>query len=430
MTRAATDATITTWRFRALDTLFFRDARPHGSVGATVLGSLFPPSARTVVGAIRFLIGSSVGVDWQAFGQASLENGYEVRGIDLLGLIGRGDDYGALQLTGPWLAVRSGTGWQRLFPAPRFLLQDSTGQARGPLQIGPAIDCDLGRVRLPILPERGLRSAERVWLDTDAYTTVLRGEVPTRGVYGTRELLAEEARLGIGRNLERHTAASGQLYQTRHVRPFDGSQPTMAAIGSGTALAIETELGGYAPLNLQLAPLVRLGGEGRLVGVDLEQGATRLPEAPTPRDSSLGLIVVLLTPIDLGKTWLPPGFEPIETTTARTWIGRIAGIDLTIHSAVMGPAIREGGWDLAARKPRPVRSLIPAGSAWYVTVKGNDGGIARGQALTPAIRAIHGNTLTNNPLGHGQLAVGLFDQQTLAIDGSLQATLLMQEKQQ
>ena len=30
------------WRFEALDTWFFRESRPHGSVGAAELASLFP----------------------------------------------------------------------------------------------------------------------------------------------------------------------------------------------------------------------------------------------------------------------------------------------------------------------------------------------------------------------------------------------------
>jgi hypothetical protein len=57
-----------------------------------------------------------------------------------------------------------------------------------------------------------------------------------------------------------------------------------------------------------------------------------------------------------------------------------------------------------------VRSLAPAGSAWFVTVDGGvSGGAVTGEALAPAIAALQGAFLSNDVLGYGQLAVGLFD---------------------
>jgi len=52
------------------------------------------------------------------------------------------------------------------------------------------------------------------------------------------------------------------------------------------------------------------------------------------------------------------------------WQGRIAEISLTLRAAVIGKALREGGWDLAQQKPRDVVSLVPAGSCYYFTVEG------------------------------------------------------------
>ena len=42
-----------------LDTWFFREARPHGSVGNSELGSQFPPPVRTLLGALRTAIGDA-----------------------------------------------------------------------------------------------------------------------------------------------------------------------------------------------------------------------------------------------------------------------------------------------------------------------------------------------------------------------------------
>jgi CRISPR-associated protein Cmr3 len=402
-----------TWRFRALDTLFFRDARPHGSVGAAILGSLFPPSARTVAGAVRFLIGTALGVDWAAFGRAGLDEGFAAGGCDVLRLIGRHDEYGSLRFSGPWLAVRTGGGWQRLYPAPRTLISDKSGRPVGHLEIGPRVECDLGSVYLPAAPERGHRPVDRLWLDGPAFAQAMAGRVPSSGIYPASALFAEEARLGIGRNLDRHTTEQGLLYQTRHVRPREAASPA----GSGrrakdavceVAVEIAVTCGDEAPEGI--ARLVRLGGEGRLAEVDVEPEDAGIPSAPEPTSRTLGLVVVLLTSADLGGSWLPPGFSAHPGSgQPRAWRGELRGIPLTVHSAVIGPAVREGGWDLAARKPRPVRSLAPAGAAWYLTVDDASGGSITGEALAPAIRVLHGARLADDALGHGQLAVGLFD---------------------
>ena len=46
-------------RFTPLDTWFFRESRPHGSIGSSELGSVFPPPVRTLLGALRTLIGDT-----------------------------------------------------------------------------------------------------------------------------------------------------------------------------------------------------------------------------------------------------------------------------------------------------------------------------------------------------------------------------------
>ena len=55
--------------FEPLDTWFFRQARPHGSMGNSELGSQFPPPVRTLLGALRTAIGDAWfarhGGDWR-----------------------------------------------------------------------------------------------------------------------------------------------------------------------------------------------------------------------------------------------------------------------------------------------------------------------------------------------------------------------------
>jgi len=400
----------TNWRLSALDTLFFRDSRPHGAAGAAVLGSLFPPSIRTVAGLLRFLIGTALGADWHRFGSTPDGSPYHVGGVDLLALIGRYDTYGALRFSGPWLVIETASGWRRLYPAPRTLLTDPEQKLSGFLAIGASVDCDLGRLRLPH-GAAGQRSAEGLWLDAEAYAQALRGELPTGWIFSATDLYDEEPRLGIARTLAQHTATPGMLYQTRHVRPRSHGRSALTG-KAFSRLAIEVGLDAGNHEISSAVPLARLGGEGRLVEVCVEARAAVLPKPPEPGAHHIGLTLSLMTPADLGGRFMPPGFESRTEGDATVWRGTIHGIPLVIHSAAIGKAMREGGWDLAARKPRAVRSLVPAGSTWYATVIDDRGTPVRGPALASAIHALHGTQLDDDALGRGQIAVGVFGADT------------------
>ncbi|MEZ5479150.1 MAG: type III-B CRISPR module-associated Cmr3 family protein [Thiolinea sp.] len=85
--------------------------------------------------------------------------------------------------------------------------------------------CDLGRVRMPVLPERdsNLRTAEDCWLTATALQEVLAGKrCAPEQLVATQALFDHEARLGIARNNNNRAVQTGMLYQTRHVRPQSG----------------------------------------------------------------------------------------------------------------------------------------------------------------------------------------------------------------
>jgi CRISPR-associated protein Cmr3 len=384
-------------RFTPVDTWFFRESRPHNAVGASELGSLFPPPPRTLAGALRTLVGDTAGFDWRGF---SPNNPFSE-------VIGYGDDLGPLAFDGPWLDLDG----ERLFPTPVFLFGSGHGAARSlkRLEIGDAVLTDLRTdgvpVHLPMLPKniRGYRSLEGTWINSQGMGCLLAGGLPGADMLRDERqhdessarqahdsLLVEEPRLGIARENFRRTAVDAQLYQTRHLRPHQG-------------LGITFGVRGLADYRLpDSTVLVRLGGEGRMAAVSWRAAADPLPDYFRPKlaKRTKGLILILLTSADLSGDWLPTGFKPCNGKGC--WRGDIAGIPLTIHSAVLGKARREGGWDQAASIPRAVRSLVPAGSAWYCTVDGD---------MEVAIAKLHGAAIgCEQTLGRGRLAVGLWVQ--------------------
>jgi CRISPR-associated protein Cmr3 len=375
------------WTFEAVDTLFFRESRPMESVGGSQLSSSFPPPARTLIGAIRTAIGQSQGVDWNAYQKA--EPGQH----PLHALMGTPSDLGPLRFQGPWLS----SGGERLYPMPLHLLfKVGEGQAleHTALVPGPAVHCDLGRVRLPT-KARALDGAKPLgddFLTEAGLMAVLKGQPLKRSHWvRAQDLFDPEPRLGIALDAARRTTGDGLLYQTEHIRP----RPA-ARLGLGMTVH------GLPHDGLVQTGMGRLGAEGRMA----HWRRTPAHVLPTPGgDAQTGLLLLLLTPALFQNGWLPDGFEPDpDENGVMRWRGRLCGVELLLHSAVVGKPRREGGWDMAKHLPRPLVSLVPEGSGYYCTCPET--------SPQAALAALHGSQIGQDTAwGRGQLAVGYWKPQ-------------------
>lgn len=192
-----------TWEFSAIDTLFFKEARPMEAPGSSELNTVFPPPMRTLAGAIRSYIGENwqTGVDWQAFRKAPQHK--------LRNIIGYGDDFAdQLQFQGVWIHYKG----ERYYPAPLNLMAKrddegdrSTIEKLGFLEIVSPCKCDLGKnVRLAKLPKsmQGSKPLNMHWLNTSGMQKILRGEIPDKQteLVSLNRLRDEEHRLGIARD--------------------------------------------------------------------------------------------------------------------------------------------------------------------------------------------------------------------------------------
>ena len=380
-------------RFSALDTWFFRESRPMEALGGAELVSVFPPPVRTLLGAVRTAIGDANGVDWHQFKDNAA----------LQAQIGYGsDDFGALSVVGPWLSLAE----QRLFPIPCFVVrQQSTELAR--MRIGKPIQSHLSVMPVRLAETAGpgrSKPLEQCWCTRENFEQLLNGKLlDPAAIYRNAQLYQQEPRLGIARDVTRRITDEGKLYQTKHLRPV-------------ADLVIEIELTHNGQTELRDS-LLRLGGEGRLAHVRVSAVAdnsslNEVLKPPVVTSDTCGLILILLTAARFesqgNSDWLPKELQPAVQDGAQVWQGTINGVELTLHAAVLGKAQREGGWDMAARKPRAVQSLIPAGSAYYVTVNGN---------ISHAIEKLHGATIGEDQvLGRGLLACGLWQTGEFDID--------------
>jgi len=147
--------------------------------------------------------------------------------------------------------------------------------------------------------------------------------------------------------------------------------------GPGLARAVEWALGlecalPELPARPPRGPL-GLGGRRKLTGVEpLAPGLFAPPEAlPT---AALGLRLVLATPAEFQRGWLPDGFEREEGRPPR-YVGRLPGVEtpVVLRAAVVPRPLDVSAWDLVRRRPRPTRRWVPAGAVYFFQKRGGGG---------------------------------------------------------
>ena len=328
-------------RLEPLDTWFFRDGTPFTADSAPQedVRSLFPPHPPTVVGALRAALALSRG--WSGRGRWSQE---------IAGVLGDGpESLGVLSLDGPFVLRNE----EPLFRAPRHLLGVDEPDGWRPaafLRPGTPVESDLGAdIRLP---ETSAARSGDDWsrrkagdnqrLTPAGMNAVLRGELPApNDIVSSRTLWSDEPRIGLERNPDTRTAEEGLLYSTRHVR-----------LARGVSLGVR--IGGLPPdWRPPFGRTLSFGGESRTAACRQWNAALSL-DAPLPTTTNGGRVTVIaLTPLDLADDACLGG-EPLE---------ELGGA--RVVCACLDRPQRIGGWDSLARRPLPLRSVLPPGSVLF-----------------------------------------------------------------
>lgn len=356
------------WSFKPVDSSFFREAKPFNAGEGGFLSSQFPPPVQTLAGSFRSTIGETIGVDW---------NDYKINPKNpLRKVIGAPDNLAPLSFSGPYI-LQDG---KRLYPAPLHLLCKLNDKQYkwAHLQPGETVTCDIGDVALPEVTVKfdGGKLPEKVWLNETDFSSVLGGGLPTGGIRES-ELVSDETRAGIGRNNQRSTVEEGLLYFVRHLRLDDKVSFGINVNGLSDSVTLPEKI------------LTRLGGEGRLANLKKMSSMDTLPTV-NPCGKEKGLILTLLTNGDFNRK-SEPDWAAINTEY---------GVNLRLESACIGKPVREGGWDYAKRQSKPLKSLVPAGSSYFVSITGD---------ITQTITALHAKKIGNRTeFGYGEIAVGLW----------------------
>jgi CRISPR-associated protein Cmr3 len=345
------------------DAWFFRDGRPYnqGEANQADAVSQFPPSPRTITGAIRAALARANGWDGRSPWPPALTTA-----------LGDGTDHlAALQFCAPFL-IREDT---PLWPVPLHLLGKNTDAHWTPTAfLRPAATAtltDAGHLHLPeiALPANtprpdALKPAEGRWATTAALAKILAADTttlpPDTEIFSANDLWRTEQRVGLERNKDTLQTETGALYSPAFIR-----------LAAHIALGI-----GLAGVPLSAAPLPALfpfGGEGRLaIRDDAPDFATHAPFPPAPAPetflratATIEFAIIALTPLAA-----PADLPALLGTPAAE-----------VVSACVAKPQKIGGWDTLQNAPLPLAPFHPAGSVWF----------CRAPAATlPAILAKHG----------------------------------------
>lgn len=110
---------------------------------------------------------------------------------------------------------------------------------------------------------------------------------------------------------------------------------------------------------------VGLGGRRRLSDVELlDADLFALPEGLAR--ATRGLRLVLATPAEFQRGWLPDGFERVDGTPPR-YVGRLPCVaaPVVLRAALVPRPLEVSGWDMVRRRPRPTRRWVPAGAVYF-----------------------------------------------------------------
>lgn len=331
-----------------LDVWLFRDGRPFTAGADHHARSVFPPSPRTLYGALR----TKLLFDAVERGEGSLnDQGFVER------TVGRPDDLDRLTLRGPWLGRRNGNGRvERYFPAPLDLARIDTGdeetarwQVLTPRADVPGLVTDAG-LAIPWASTASRPApAEGQWLAEDDFFVTLLGEArpptPASDLYDTERRSGIEMDAGADEGQPRRVVREGRLYTVAFVRP---------AHDVGVCLDVE----GFDGLGE--TGVLGLGGEGRASRYETMTMARLDRSTVRERIAQAGrLKLVLATPALFDGGWLPSRVHPVIQTTT----GDMAGLRLA--AAAVGRPQPVGGFDVRAGYPRPIRLAAPAGSVYW-----------------------------------------------------------------
>jgi CRISPR-associated protein Cmr3 len=332
--------------FEPSDVWLFRDARPFAAGEQGRATSLFPPTPRTVQGALRSA----------RLGQSGETFDYHHWSEALQAEIGQPHNFGALRLRGPLLARRAPTGQlQRFFPVPQDVTDCKSGWQILTPQSWPEAKANWKANLLPLLPPSGEepKAFRSGWICEDTLLGYLKGNVCGLHVHRQEKLFVRESRFGVQIDSRPKRPTEGRLYQIEFMRLLEGC-------------GVLVEVSGLA---LQSSGLLQIGGEARAGSYTTVTTPFDLATDGRVADQPSRFKLYFATPAVFTKGWLP---QALDLQADGGYSGNWRGVDVKLLAAAISRAQPIGGRDISQHdQQRVIQRAVPAGSVYHFEISGS-----------------------------------------------------------
>lgn len=300
----------------AFDTVFFKDGKPFTMGEDTWATGIFPPPPSVFYGMLR--------TAYAAQNDIAL-NKIEEKTKDL-------------KITSISLKLEDG---KSLFPYPTDLFQNKGGDDVKLMKLkANNIISNIDREKYPFVlsPETNQKLEDHfnnAFLDDFSFTqNYLQANDNEIAIISKTDILETESKIGISKNIDSNQTDEGKLYRVGMIRPK-------------VKFIIE-----FANLDLQEEGFFKIGAESKAAHyITISKNEIKLSKIKSDY-----LKIYLATPAIFKNGSIP---EFIAN-------GQYEGIDLELLTMSIGKPVFIGGFDMKARKPKPMKKLVPAGSVYYL----------------------------------------------------------------
>ncbi len=321
----------------ALDTLFFRDGKPFTMAEDTWSDTIFPPYPSVIYGALRSAyFADHIDIFHKLKQEGKLDSNEDptkklkIRNL----LIKINDEY--------------------YFPAPFDCVKDkNTNENRlstlylqslkGMVSSYPALD-----KMLISDAEKKVENIKDAILSNISFEDYLHVRSEEFCYLNIGDYIISEPKIGIGISHATHTSEEGKLYRVN-----------MKRLKNNTSIVVDFE-----GLNLPENGLTKLGGEGKAANYKKYKNNISV-DAPKFEQNEKRFKMILTTPAIFANGWLPSWIDK------KTLEGDYNGLKLKLLTAAIGKPINIGGFDMKAKKSKPMYRAVPAGSVYYFEAEGN-----------------------------------------------------------
>jgi len=312
----------------ALDTLFFRDGKPFTMGEDTWANGVFPPYPSVIYGALR-----------SAYFSHHLNELKKANSED--------DPTRDLKIKGFYILADNNV----YLPLPNDCVKKKGSKDN---LVSVLTMHELKGIRSSCPTQYALKSEEEVenvdggLININSFKEYLKcAKDSFSSILKVADMVLPEPKIGIGINKQTGTSEEGKLYRVDMRRLKD--------IG----LIVDFEFEGF---DLPEKGMMKLGGEGKAIYYELY-------EKPLNHEIKLEgdkFKLYLSTPAIFKNGWLPKWIDE------KTLIGKYKGLELKLLTASIGKPVHIGGFDMKARKPKPMCKAVPAGSVYYFEIKKGD----------------------------------------------------------